>query len=477
MNLSLIPSLFFFFGLLSFVYAAALHYYLRHTDPRVVLHWSLGALVWGVAVTLTVFRTELPLLLSYFLANAIAFSANIELNRALWVMGQDDRSSPVRRHLDPFYFLTYLGLLYAIEWYVPAEWRSVGKTGFVSIVMVVLSLEGARYCFRVSGKYALELGRYFGYLYLIVAGLWGGRVAVAVVGQGVNAFDPTPLNTAIFLTIFVTGIMKYLMFPMLLLKKSENEKQEQLKKTLAKVNRTVTSGALSASIAHELNQPLASIRINGQVLRKILANQNVESIALDQGELKIIVDEILSENERAAKIIESLRAIFSQGRDSRIEVDLAHLIQKLLDQAKPELEKGGIKLEVDLAENLSVVVPEDEFRQVIMNMLFNSMQALNEVHDSRQKIISIRTWAEGRNGVMDISDNGPGVPKEIEDLLFNILTTSKDSGMGLGLWLCKYIIERHDGSIAHALARLGGATFVIRLPQARPQPIGTGALA
>jgi hypothetical protein len=244
MNLSLIPSLFFFFGLLSFVYAAALHYYLRHTDPRVVLHWSLGALVWGVAVTLTVFRTELPLLLSYFLANAIAFSANIELNRALWVMGQDDRSSPVRRHLDPFYFLTYLGLLYAIEWYVPAEWRSVGKTGFVSIVMVVLSLQGARYCFRISGKHALELGRYFAYLYLIVAGLWGSRVAVALVGQGVNAFDPTHLNTAIFLTIFVTGIMKYLMFPMLLLKKSENEKQEQLKKTLAKVNRTVTSGAL-----------------------------------------------------------------------------------------------------------------------------------------------------------------------------------------------------------------------------------------
>jgi len=97
MNLALIPSLFFFFGLLSLVYAAALHYFLRREDAQVVDHWSLGALVWGIATLLTVFRAELPALWSYFVANAIAFMANLELNQALKVLGQDNRSFAVRR--------------------------------------------------------------------------------------------------------------------------------------------------------------------------------------------------------------------------------------------------------------------------------------------------------------------------------------------------------------------------------------------
>jgi signal transduction histidine kinase len=104
-----------------------------------------------------------------------------------------------------------------------------------------------------------------------------------------------------------------------------------------------------------------------------------------------------------------------------------------------------------------------------MNLLFNSMQALSETVDARQKVISIQSRSDGRNGIIDFSDNGPGVSKGMENFLFNILSTSKDSGMGLGLWLCKYIVERHNGSIAHAPPRLGGATFVIKLPQQQSQ--------
>lgn len=464
MNLGLIPTLFFFFGLLSLVYAVVVHFYLRRNDPQVVDHWSLGSLLWGMSVTLTVFRSEVPLLLSYFGANALGFVANIELNRALKILSSQDRKFSVSRYLDGVYFLVYWGLLYAIATQAPVSWREIGKTGFVSAVMVMLSAWGARYCYQVARLHGLNLARNFGHLFLIVAVLWGSRIFIALSNQGVHAFDMTAFNTLVFVSIFITGIAKYLIFPILLLQKTENEKQEQLKKTLLRANKTVTSGALSASIAHELNQPLTAIRINGQMLRKTLDNKSVENLNLSADELGLLIEEILNDNERAAKIIGSLRAIFAQGEVSQSSVDSAQLVVKTVDRVKVELEKSLIKLDLQLSPKLPINVREDELQLVIMNLLFNSMQAMQG--QRIDKVIAIHTELDHGMVRFAFSDNGPGIPKEMNDLLFNILTTSKDTGMGVGLWLCKYIIERHEGTITLAPSLLGGATFQIRLPLA-----------
>ena len=465
MNLALIPSLFFFFGLLSLVYAAALHYFLRREDAQAVDHWSLGALVWGISTLLTVFRAELPALWAYFVANAIAFMANVELNRALKVLGQDKRSFAVRRAWDAVLFLSYLGLLYAIEWWAPAAWREVGKTSWVSVAMVVLSAQGAHYCFQIARRHGVMLARNFGYLFVIVALLWSARLFNAWAGQSAYAFDPAPVNTLIFTLIFITGILNYLTFPMLVLRKTDKTKQAQFAKTLARANKTVTSGALAASIAHELNQPLASIRINGQVLRKMM-DEHIDGKLAPPEQVRLMIGDILSENDRAAKIIGSLRAIFSQNTVSPAQTDSAKQIQKVVALVGQDIYKHQIRLELQLQKNRLVTMPEDEFQQVISNLLLNSIQALKEQASTREKVILIESGLEGGQVFIAVSDNGPGVSKDMQDMLFNILSTTKDSGMGVGLWLCKYMVERYHGTLEHGSARLGGATFVIRLSPA-----------
>jgi C4-dicarboxylate-specific signal transduction histidine kinase len=282
-------------------------------------------------------------------------------------------------------------------------------------------------------------------------------------------FDPALVNTVIFTMIFITGILKYLAFPMLLLRKTDIEKQAQFAKTLARANKTVASGALAASIAHELNQPLASIRINGQVLRKIMDEQIDDKLAQPE-QVRLMIEGILSENERAAKIIGSLRAIFSQNTVSPAQTDSANQIQKVVALVGQGMDKHQIRLEQRLQKNLLVTMPEDEFQQVISNLLLNSMQALKEQASTQEKVILIESGIEGGQVFIAVSDNGPGVSKDMQDMLFNILSTTKDSGMGVGLWLCMYMVERYHGTLEHGSARLGGATFVLRLsPAAAPQ--------
>lgn len=474
MNLSLIPTLFLLFGLLSIIYAAGLHYYFRREDPPAVDHLSLGALVWGISVLLTIFRAELPLLLSYFGANAIAFVANVELNRGLKVIARDAGPLKIRRWLDAMYFLLYFGLLYAIHAHAPAQWRELGKTAFVSSAMVVVSIQGARYCYEIARANRMALARNLCFVFLIVAVTWGSRIPLGLLGQGVHAFDVTFLNTLVFLAIFVTGFLKYLMFPMLLLQKAERKKQLQFESTLAKVNRTVTSGALSASLAHELNQPLASIRINGQILRKILLEPAGPGSPKDQAQVQHIIDDLISDNERAAKIISSLRAMFRHGHGSVDEIDIRQQVHKLTGLVRQELDRHQIRLDLDLGRHLRVRVPEDEFQQVLMNLLYNSMQALEDAHPAQGRVIAVHAWLDNGQVLLAISDNGPGVPPPLQPQLFQILSTSKDSGMGVGLWLCKYIVERHEGSIVYAISRLGGATFLISLPLAAPHSQGSG---
>lgn len=467
MNLGLIPSLFLFFGVLSLLYAGAIHYFLKTPDWQSARHWSLGSLVWGVSILLTIFRKEVPLLLSYYAANAIAFLAYIELNRALRALIGTPPARPPRRWLDALLLLAYTAALYAIGHGMTADFAELAKVSFVSGLVVIVSVQGARYCFQIASAHHLKIAQNFGYLYVAVAALWLARIMAAAVFQASSAFDPAPVNTVIWVAVFITGVVKYMIFPVMLLQKTENEKQSRLKQTLVKANRTVTSGALSASIAHELSQPLAAILINGQTLRKSLEDRPNPARPRDDEVLRAIVDDILSANDRAAKIITSLRAIFGQSQTEIAEVELAGLVRKTVAMIEKDIHTHEIRLALHLEEGLCAVISEDEFQQVLINLLINSIHALRDTSSDRPRVISIETRSVGSGAVIVVSDSGPGIRKEMEDSLFEILSSSKDTGMGIGLWLCKYIVERHGGRIVHLPAELGGAAFKITLPLCR----------
>lgn len=476
MNFGFIPSLFLYFGSLSIVYAVGLYHFLRDKDPEVVKHWSRGSLIWGVAVLTTVFRSELPLWLSYFLANGVAFVAYVEINRGLNLLAapeKTERQGYIGQDAAILLVggsLVYSLLLYAIHLWTPGAYRELAKTSFVCLMMILVAVQGAQHCFRIARQHQLRIAHSFAWLFIIVGGLWGARVFSAAAGYGTHAFDVTLVNSLIFIAIFLTGMLKYLFLPMVLVQKIENDRQAQLRSRLIKANKTITSGGLTASLAHELNQPLAAIRLNGQILRRTLLEQGDPTSA----DVQAMVNDILDENDRAAKIITSLRAIFSNSPADWTEADSATLVAKALALVKQELEIHHIQVRCELAEDLRIVVTEEEILQVLLNLLVNSIDALKAQPDGQDKLIVIETGREGDRARISVADSGPGISQEMQAVLFEILSSSKDTGMGVGLWLSRYIVERHAGKLTYAPSTQGGAMFTVDLPVTH-HPVGIGS--
>jgi signal transduction histidine kinase len=242
---------------------------------------------------------------------------------------------------------------------------------------------------------------------------------------------------------------------------SEKKKEkERLIYGLLKANKTAATGALSASIAHELNQPLGASNLNIQFLK-----MKLEKGVINPELGKEILDSLEADNQRAATIVNSLRSIFTEGDSSAEEVQLGNLISKVLDIVKPELKSKNIQIQLRVDEQLVVKVNPAEIEQVILNLMNNAAQALAN-SGTLQRRIAIEATKSGQLVRLKISDNGDGVSDEFKPHLFELLSTTKQSGMGLGLWLCKHIITRYGGSIHYEDAIGGGATFICELPLA-----------
>jgi signal transduction histidine kinase len=236
------------------------------------------------------------------------------------------------------------------------------------------------------------------------------------------------------------------------------QEREQLIGSLLKANKSASAGALSASIAHELNQPLGASSLNIQFLQKKLAEDDLNA------ELqKEILATLLSDNQRAAKIIRSLRSIFSDGEISTSQVNLGDLLQTVLTIAKPELTKKNIQVVLRLHPNLLVSVNTSEIQQVMLNLINNGIESLAASNQMDKKLTIEGTYSDA--GVqISVADNGQGLSEESQSHLFELFSSTKPSGMGLGLWLCKHIIGRHGGSIWFESNAGGGAKFIFRLP-------------
>lgn len=236
------------------------------------------------------------------------------------------------------------------------------------------------------------------------------------------------------------------------------EERELLIASLLRANKTASTGALSAAIAHELNQPLGASSLNIQFLQKRLAEGQLNP-ALE----KEILDTLLSDNQRAAGIIRSLRSIFSDEKVSSSKIDLAELIQTVLNITKPEIAAKSIQIVLNIEPHLLIPANRGEIQQVLLNLVNNAIQALAaSAQQAKQITIDARHTEDGV--LLTVVDNGDGIPDTSQEHLFELLSSTKSSGMGLGLWLCKHIITRHGGTIAFESNVGGGAKFLVSLP-------------
>lgn len=237
------------------------------------------------------------------------------------------------------------------------------------------------------------------------------------------------------------------------------KEKERLIVGLLKANKTATTGALSASIAHELNQPLTASTLNIQLLKKAIAGEPIQTEACTK-----IVNSLENDTQRAATIVKSLRSIFTDD-DATIEfIEIVEIFTNVLDVIKKELDEANIEIESNIDKRLKIRVNSTEFQQVLLNLFSNSIYALSKSDKFPKKIILSATKKESTVQII-FADNGYGIAKEYQPNLFELLSTTKQSGMGLGLWLCEHIITRQNGKIWYEDNELG-AKFIIELPQA-----------
>lgn len=454
MKLSLIPAIFIFYGILSIAYSFTLLFYFSKQKNRAIENCAIGAFLLGTAAIVTVFRAEIPTVVSYVGANALAFLAYRYFNYSLInLLGeQPDLKPSFLRNLAVF--TTYSVVLYTIG----VLFNSGYQTIFVCLAIVYVTTESGFLSLKVYKKNGIDLIKIYGILFFATAALWGSRILLVALDIATIAFDTNILNTVIFIAVFLLAIFRYMIFPIFLLKIAENEKEKLLIDSLVWANKTAATGALSASIAHELNQPLGAVQINSEFMKLQLSNGS-----FDEALLKDLAEKIVKDNLRAGSIIQSLRSIFNEENPNANAIDLGDIVQSVLQITTPELSRRNINVKLHLASQTIARINAPEVQQVVLNLLNNAIQALSSIEQTNKEI-TIETSRLADSVTLTISDNGPGIAQEQRSKIFELVSSGKRSGMGLGLWLCKQIVSRNGGTITYLEPPKGGAKFLIQLP-------------
>ena len=231
---------------------------------------------------------------------------------------------------------------------------------------------------------------------------------------------------------------------------------------LAHMNRQATAGQLSASIAHEISQPIGAILNNAEVAEELLAS---DAPKLD--EVKEVIADIKRDDQRVTDVVRRLRSLLAKTPFNPQSVDLNETIREVFDFVSREASARDIVLTkpATSSETLTIVGDRVQLQQVILNLLMNSMDALTGP-SSRQHSITGQITRTEHSAEVRISDNGPGVPENLLAKVFDPFFTTKDDGMGMGLSIARNIVIAHGGRIRAENRRGGGAVFVIALPLA-----------
>ena len=231
---------------------------------------------------------------------------------------------------------------------------------------------------------------------------------------------------------------------------------------LAHATRVTTLGELAASIAHEVNQPLAAISANGEAALRWLRRQQP-----DPQEVEHALRRMLDDTCRASEVIRRIRALAQKSEATFAPVELAGIVHDCVALLQRELASHGARLAVDVADDVPPVAGDRvQLQQVLINLLMNGMQAM-EPHGGTLRLSVAPLDRPDGNGVrIAVADEGPGIPEDCYGRLFEPFYSTKPDGMGMGLPICRSIVEAHGGRIA-AVPGGPGATLEITLPACR----------
>jgi FixJ family two-component response regulator/signal transduction histidine kinase len=239
------------------------------------------------------------------------------------------------------------------------------------------------------------------------------------------------------------------------------DEAQHLRNRLWHADRVARTGALTAAIAHEINQPLTAILGNAQAGLAYLQRGDATP-----ERLRTILEAVVREDKRAADTIRSIRALLRHDDGGRARIDLGATIAGIVHLLASDLRRQGVRVHTSLREGCFVVASRVQIEQVALNLILNAAEAMQaSPRSGRELRVSVAPAAAGRIEVA-ISDTGPGVAADHRAAIFEPFWTTRKEGLGLGLAICRSIVEAHGGAIGVEDNRDGGATFAVLLPAA-----------
>jgi PAS domain S-box-containing protein len=225
-------------------------------------------------------------------------------------------------------------------------------------------------------------------------------------------------------------------------------------------NKLLNVEAATASIAHEVRQPLTAIAANGVAAMRFLA---MASPNLD--ELRAILDQIVADCHQASEVFESISALFKKVDQSRRPVDVNEIALGVLQSVHGQLKNHDVATETELASDLPLVDGhQGQLRQVVFNLVHNAIEAMATTTD-RERLLRVSTQPQGHNAILvAVQDSGPGIDPGHLNSIFDAFVTTKSNGMGLGLAICRMIVQRHGGQLLALSDGRTGARLQFVLP-------------
>jgi C4-dicarboxylate-specific signal transduction histidine kinase len=234
---------------------------------------------------------------------------------------------------------------------------------------------------------------------------------------------------------------------------------------LAHANRIATMGQLTASIAHEVNQPVAATVTNAQAAVRWLSGEPPNLEEVRQSLVRIARD-----GKRAADVIGRIRDLIKKTPPRNDHVEINAAIREVVELTRGEAVKHGVSVQSELAEDLPPLRGDRvQLQQVLLNLVINAMEAMSGASGEERELRISTGIGESREVLVAVRDSGPGLALETMDHLFKAFYTTKPAGLGLGLSICRSIIEAHGGTMWASANEPRGAIFQFSLPELAPQ--------
>ena len=225
-------------------------------------------------------------------------------------------------------------------------------------------------------------------------------------------------------------------------------------------NKLMNLEAMAASISHEVRQPLTGITLSGSALLRYLGDTPPK---LEKA--RSAAEKVIAAGHRASQILDDIRNLFGTAELRQSPIDMNDLAVKALHALDSELKSHSVTTRIELASQLPPIMGHSgQLQEVIVNLIQNAVDAMDST-DTDRRVLKLRTEYNGDAVSVDIVDTGPGIDPKKSNNIFDAFFTTKPKGMGLGLAICRMIVERHDGRLVVSSAKPHGAIFRIMLPQ------------